>query len=159
LVVPKETTTDRDVRAYRWLPIDLDPVRPAGISSSETELKGALQLRNEIAEEISRSYELPQPLKAISGNGGHLLYPLPDVPPKEYARALKLLLDEISLRFSSPAVTIDQAVHNPARIWKLYGTTARKGDEVPAGFNRETRLHRMAYIEDIPEWASQAASK
>ena len=44
-------------------------------------------------------------------------------------------------------MNIDTTVFNPARIWKLYGTTARKGDPVPAGPSREARPHRMAYID------------
>ena len=35
-------TADKDVLAYRWLPVDTDPVRPAGISASDEELKVAL---------------------------------------------------------------------------------------------------------------------
>jgi hypothetical protein len=49
LSVPNNLTSDQDVIAYRWLPIDLDPVRPAGISSSDVELRTAIQLRDQIA--------------------------------------------------------------------------------------------------------------
>ena len=71
LVVAKETTSDRDVLAYRYLLIDADPVRPAGISSSDAELAAALELRDDIANEIASDYSLPEPIRAISGNGGH----------------------------------------------------------------------------------------
>jgi hypothetical protein len=51
--------------------------------------------------------------------------------------------------FNTDRVKVDTSVHNPARIWKLYGTTARKGDEVPKGLNRERRPFRSAYIDRL----------
>jgi hypothetical protein len=150
LVVAKETTSDRDVLAYRFLLIDADPVRPAGISSSDAELAAALKLRDEIADEIASGYSLPEPIRAVSGNGGHLLYPLPDLPAGKYGPVIKKMLEEISVKYSTDLVTIDSKVFNPARIWKLYGTVARKGDEVSAGPHREARPHRLAYIDRLP---------
>ncbi len=146
----KITTTDKDVLAYRWLPIDLDPVRPAGISSSDSELQSALVLRDQIADEICSEYELDPPIRAISGNGAHLLYPLPDLPGSKYTNAIKGMLLEISARYSNDKFKIDNSVFNPARIWKVYGTTARKGDPLPARNGHEARPHRTAYIDLIP---------
>ena len=40
---------------------------------------------------------------------------------------------------------LDQAVFNPARLTKLYGTMARKGDNTP------DRPHRLARIISLPE--------
>lgn len=39
----KDTTADKDIERRRWLPIDLDPVRPSGISSLEEEHDAALE--------------------------------------------------------------------------------------------------------------------
>jgi hypothetical protein len=151
LGVLKETTSDRDVLAYRFLYVDLDPRRPAGISSSDTELAAALKLRDEIAGEIQSKYSLPAPIRAVSGNGGHLLYPLPDLPAAKYGPVVKRMLEEISTTFSTDAVSVDSKNFNPARICKLYGTTARKGDAVPAGPNREARPYRQAFIDVLPQ--------
>jgi hypothetical protein len=152
LAALKTVTSDRDVLSYRWLPIDLDPVRPAGIPASDTELAAALTLRDEIADEIRERYKLPlPPIKAVSGNGGHLLYPIiPERPTIKYAEVIRKLLDEISTTYSTPEVNVDSKVYNPARIWKLYGTTAKKGDAIPAGATREARPHRMTWIDSIP---------
>ena len=147
----KATTTDRDVLAYRWLPVDLDPIRPAGISSSDSELEAALVLRDQIADDISAEYELDPPIRATSGNGAHLLYPLPDLPAKKYAEAVKGMLLEISSKYSNDRVNIDSNVFNPARIWKVYGTTARKGDPLPARNRHEARPHRTSHIDFIPK--------
>ncbi len=144
------TTSDNNVIAYRWLPIDIDPVRPAGIGSSDAELHDALQLRDEVAAALVSEYSLPEPIRANSGNGGHLLVRLPDMPNDDKTKLFVVgTLAVLSNRFSTDKVKIDAAVFNPARIWKLYGTTARKGDVVPAGPHREARPHRLSYIDRI----------
>jgi len=144
------TTSDKDVLFYRWLPIDIDPVRPSGVSSSASELKAALDLRGPIAAYVMQEIESAAPIRAMSGNGGHLLFRLPDWPTDAKNKGIiKGILEDISLRFSTPQVSIDTSVFNPARIWKLYGTTAHKGDEVPASQYHEARLHRMAFIDDL----------
>jgi hypothetical protein len=151
LVSARLATSDRDVLAYRWLPIDLDPVRPAGVSSSEPELISAVRMRDRIAPEIAKRYDLPSYFKAISGNGAHLLYRLPDWPAKDSLEAVKMMVEEISEEHSTDSVNVDAKVFNPARIWKLYGTTSRKGDAVPAGKGREERPHRESYIDAAVE--------
>jgi hypothetical protein len=144
------TTGDSDVIAYRWLPVDLDPVRPSGISASDAELKAGLELREIVSEWMVKELAFPRPIKAISGNGGHILPRLPDMPVNKATQDfIKRTLEGLSLRFNTDQVKIDTSVFNPSRIWKLYGTTARKGDEVPAGFTREARPFRMAYIDDL----------
>lgn len=144
------TTSNPNVVAYRWLPIDIDPVRPSGISSSDAELSEALKLRNRIAKEFTAEMKLQPPLRAVSGNGGHLLFRLEDLPVNQRSESLiKTTLAGLSDRFDTGKVKIDTTVFNPARIWKLYGTTSKKGDVVPAGKYREARPHRMAYIDNM----------
>jgi hypothetical protein len=55
-------------------------------------------------------------------------------------RALAAMVEQ----YSDKWVTVDRTVFNPARIWKLYGTWACKGDSTA------TRPHRMARIIDAP---------
>ncbi|MCK4789130.1 MAG: hypothetical protein KAV87_35640, partial [Desulfobacteraceae bacterium] len=128
------TTSDNNVIAYRWLPIDIDPARPAGVSSSDSELKDALRLRDEVAERAIAKLNFSKPIKAMSGNGGHLLFRLPDLPANDNTKSfIKNTIEGIASRFDTDSIKVDTTVFNPARIWKLYGTTARKGDAVPAG--------------------------
>jgi hypothetical protein len=143
------TTSDQNVITYRWLPIDLDPVRPSGIASSDSELKAALELRDKVAQRIIKEYGFSKPIKAMSGNGAHLLFRLPDMSVEQGKHFVYNILIVLAKEFDTDKVTIDTTVFNPARIWKLYGTTARKGDAVPAGPGREARPHRMAYIDDL----------
>ena len=60
-------TSDANVIAYRWLPIDTDPKRPSGISASDDELKKALKVRDEIAEWVTSEMGLKEPIRAMSG--------------------------------------------------------------------------------------------
>ena len=144
------TTSDRDVIAYRWLPIDADPNRPAGIASSDSELQAAMGLIEEVAFWVVHNMNLPAPIKAMSGNGAHLLFRLPDLPADDLNKSfVQNTLNGIADRFDNDMVSIDRSVYNPGRIWKLYGTTARKGDPVPANQYRAPRSHRMSYIFDM----------
>ena len=65
---PAVTTNDNDIIAYRWLFVDLAPVRPTGISSSDEQLKCAEDVRNKVYEEL-QGLGFPEPIKAISANG------------------------------------------------------------------------------------------
>src|SRR5262245_13397990 len=66
------TTGDDDVTARRWLPIDCDPLRPAGIPSSEGEHEAALARATAIRDALT-ARGWPLPVLGDSGNGGHLL--------------------------------------------------------------------------------------
>jgi len=135
-------TSDKNILCIRWLPIDLDPVRPSGISSTNTELKYSLKVQLRIKEYIEHKFtQSKPPILAVSGNGAHLLYRLEDLPNTEKITDLiRRALAGIGKEFSNKKINVDQKVFNPARIWKLYGTTGRKGDHT------KTRPHRKSYI-------------
>src|SRR5205085_7089079 len=85
----------------------------------------------------------PMPILADSGNGFHLLYRV-DLPADDNG-LVKAVLEALGDRFDTPAVTVDRKVFNPARIVKLYGTLARKGDHI------EDRPHRWASLLETPD--------
>ena len=145
LIVPKNTTTDEQIICQRWLLIDTDPKRPPGISATNAELATAITYRDAIADYL-HEHGLPDPIRAYSGNGGHLLYKLLDLPnTPEIAEFKKQALKALKHKFDSDEVNIDQTVANASRITKLYGTLARKGDSM------SDRPHRISYLEVIPE--------
>lgn len=141
----KETTADADITRRRWLPIDLDPIRPAGISSNEEEHQAALQKASDIrAWLISQGWPAGAFVLADSGNGGHLAVKI-DLPNDTDARDLvKSCLEALDSKFPDGAVKVDCTTYNAARIWKIYGTMARKGSDTP------DRPHRLAKILDAP---------
>ncbi len=137
------TTADTDIIRRRWLPIDIDPVRPSGVSSTDAEHAAAIDAAGRIAGYLAEQ-GFPEPLIADSGNGAHLLYRI-DLPNDEAATELvKGVLVTLDALFSSDRVTVDTANHNAGRIWKLYGTVSRKGDSTPE------RPHRRAKILNTP---------
>jgi hypothetical protein len=134
-------TSDVDIVRRRWLPIDCDAVRPTGISSSNEEHELAIARASLIRAELSGE-GWPEPILGDSGNGAHLLYAV-DLPANDDGYVQRCLA-ALAKRFDDDRVVIDQAVFNPARIWRLYGTLAAKGDSIPA------RPHRMSRIIDAP---------
>ena len=143
------TTSDADILRRRWLPIDIDPLRPSGVSSTDEEHELALAKADEVARWIA-GLGFPDPVRADSGNGAHLLYRI-DLPNDEAATALvKSGLVTLDTLFSDERVNVDTANFNAARIWKLYGTVSRKGDNTPE------RPHRRSRILSAPEELSVA---
>ena len=140
----KTTTGDKDIIRRRWLPLDFDPVRPTGISSTDDEHAATLDTARACASWL-RSLGWPCGIVADSGNGAHLLYAI-DLPNDQPSATLvRHAITAVAQRFTGDAVKVDTAVFNAARIWKLYGTVARKGDSVP------DRPHRVAQLIDVPE--------
>jgi AAA domain len=136
----QHSAKDEDILCRLWMLIDCDPNRPSGISSSDSELQAALARRDLIAEYL-QGYGA-QAIKGMSGNGGHLLVRLPDYPnDAEHAELITKITADIAAAFSDDVVSVDTTVTNAARIWKVYGTLAVKGDST------KERPHRRASIE------------
>ena len=142
----EHTTADSNIVQRRWLPVDLDPVRPAGISSSDEEHEAALARARTIADEMAG--EWGRPILADSGNGAHLLYGI-DLPNDEDGRQIVTgALAMLDQRYSDSIVKVDVTCANAARIWKVYGTVARKGDSIPG------RPHRVSRLLEVPDGTS-----
>lgn len=133
------STADQDIIGRRWFLIDIDPARPSGVSSSDEEHARALERAATIAAALGdRGW--PAPITGDSGNGAHLLYRV-DLPNDEKSTALiKAALSALDAIFSDPVAAVDTAVYNASRIWKVYGTAARKGDSTDARPHRRSRL-------------------
>jgi hypothetical protein len=142
----KHTTGDVDVLRRCWLPLDFDPVRPAGISSTDAEHKAAIKRARDCKKWL-RARKFP-PLSLVlgdSGNGAHLLIRV-NLPNDDASRELvKRCIEAVAFQFSDDAVKVDLTTFNAARIWKLYGTLAAKGDHIPE------RPHRLARLLEVPE--------
>lgn len=136
------TTTDGDILQRRWLLVDLDPKRPSGISSTDEELEAAGQMAQDVKDHLCGELHWLEPVEALSGNGWHLLFPI-DLPNDSASTELvkKTLLGlESKFNTGTSGVGVDTSVFNAARITKLYGTTARKGSDVPRRPHRQSRI-------------------
>lgn len=74
----QHTTSDLEITRRALLLIDIDPKRPAGVSSTDEELKSAKVVLKNVVEYLSGE-GFPEPVIACSGNGYHALYKL-DLP-------------------------------------------------------------------------------
>lgn len=125
----KLTTTDKDIPVRRYCFIDVDPVRPAGVSATEAERAAALETAARIAAYLTE-LGWPDPVvNGSSGNGGMLIYRTEPLPADDASKALHIaVVNHVGERFDSAAVRVDRTVSNAARIVKIAGTVASKGD-------------------------------
>lgn len=138
-----QTTADKDILCRRWLLVDADPKRPAGISASDEE-KAHAHARARAVYTHLKDAGWPEPIAADSGNGFHLLYRV-DLPSD--CETVKQCLTALDQKFSDEKTSVDTTVFNPARIVKLYGTKAEKGDNCPD----LARPHRLSKLLRVPE--------
>ncbi|WP_319580769.1 hypothetical protein [uncultured Methanospirillum sp.] len=144
------STADADIIRRQWLPIDIDPARPSGVSSSESEHADALCRADSITEFLS-GLGWPDPVIADSGNGAHLLYRI-DLPNDEESRnCVRSVLKLLNRRFSDASCKVDTANFNASRIWKVYGTISRKGDNLPDRPHRRSKVVVAAREQELSD--------
>lgn len=119
-----------DVVQLVHLPLDFDPVRPAGIPSTADELAAALQARDQARERLAAVGI--HGAVATSGNGGYLILPTIGYQNTDENReAWGHLLDGLVSVLSTKRVKLDDALKDPSRIVRLLGTINSKGDGTP----------------------------
>ena len=138
------TTHDHEIDAYEWLFVDLDPERLADISSSDEELEAARMLADKIYVYL-KDLGFKEPIRALSGNGHHLLYKISLPNTDENKALIERCLTNLAAMFNNSKVKIDIVNHNQSRICKLYGTMAQKGS------NTTARPHRMSCLTYVPQ--------
>jgi hypothetical protein len=145
VIGPENLTQDKDVLRRTWLPIDVDTRRPTGISSSDTEHTHAIETAYAIREYlVGFGFLLTDIVLGDSGNGGHVLTKVDLSNDTAAESKVKACIAAVAQKFDSETISIDQTVFNAARIWKLPGTLARKGDNIPE------RPHRIARLLEVP---------
>lgn len=139
----KQTTADHDIARRLYLPIDLDPVRPSGISATDKEHNQALHKAQEVKTYLT-DQGWPKPIELDSGNGAYLEYAI-DLPnDPDSTELIKRCLQALDMLFSDPNVKVDTMMFNAARIVRLPGTKNAKGDST------EERPHRFAKLLSVP---------
>lgn len=133
----KDTTGNADIAWRRWLPVDLDPRRPSGISATDEEHAAALAKAPQVRAFL-REFGWPDPVLIDSGNGAYALYRI-DLPNDNSSRdLLQRDLVALSVRLDDEQVVVDKTMFNAGRIIRIPGTINRKGD------NLQDRPHRRA---------------
>lgn len=126
----RHTTKDDDVTTLRWLYLDIDPRRPAEVSSTDEELAAAVQRRDAV---LAGEPELAaRALWGKSGNGAWILVRLPDLPnDASHRREIAESVRHIARTYDDDSVIVDTATVNPARLIGLPGTVKAKGSPRP----------------------------
>lgn len=139
IVYPKHTTTDNDIDGRTFVLIDLDPKRATGVNSSDEELEFAHKKAIDVYKFLKEN-GFNEPIVAMSGNGYHILLPCKMKISEDNNNIIKRFLLALDMLFSDDKIEIDKKVFNPARICKLYGTTAKKGSNIEG---REWRISKI----------------
>lgn len=140
---PKATTTDGDIVRRKFVMIDLDPTRAAGISASDEEFEKAHLKAVDVYRYLIKS-GFKEPMITTSGNGYHIYIPCDMPNDDEHTDLVKRFLQGLSKMFTDSNVEIDEKVYNAARIDKLIGTWAKKGSD------SKDRKWRLAKFIKIP---------
>jgi predicted P-loop ATPase len=143
-VRPKHATTDADIIERLFLFLDVDPVRPAGLSATGAEHAAALAVAKQIAAYLC-ALGWPEPLIVDSGNGFQLFFRLPLMDLVKGDDLVRRILLALAARFDTEFVKIDLKVGNRSRIVKLPGSLVRKGD------HSAERPHSRACCYRVPE--------
>ena len=132
----KTTTEDNNISNFVVFPIDIDSDNPTDTSASLTEMMQTKERAMQVYEILTEELDLPV-VKAMSGNGFHMLIYLSEPFPCNEENAIRF---KASGDIAKALWNTDEKNYNPARCWKLYGTTVRKGDST------EDRPHRVSEI-------------
>jgi hypothetical protein len=125
----KVTTSDADIVARRWMLFDFDPIRAAGISSTDAEHEAALAAARGCRTWLCEEIGIPRTSLVLtdSGKAAHLLARI-DLPNTAEATALvRRCLEAAALFCNSTDVVVDTTVYNAARIVKALRDRGREG--------------------------------
>lgn len=136
------TTGDSDIVGRTHVLIDLDPKRPAGVSASNEELEYAHRKAVEVFRFLL-AQGFNEPIVCKSGNGYHVVIPCRIAANDETTEVIKKFLQVLAMLFSDEHVDIDEKVFNASRICKLYGVTARKGENTAERPWRQSEIVRV----------------
>lgn len=144
----KNSTSDEEITAYKYILVDVDVEKKTGISSSDEEVAEAKEALKSVYLFLM-GMGFAKPLLAFSGNGFHAIYkthiPLTDENRTEVTDTIKRFLKVLNKYCGSAKAHPDEVTFNPARITKLIGSVARKGSDT------KERPHRLSKIEYVPE--------
>jgi len=130
---------DADITELEYLLADIDPERKADISATDEEKAAAKELAQKIIEDYGKPI-----IMGDSANGYQLLYRHnANKVTQENVDRLRAFLQLLAQKYDNDKAKIDIKVFNPARISKVFGTWARKGDSIP------DRPHRQAQLLEV----------
>ncbi len=141
--------TQGDVKRWKNLIIDLDPVRPAGTVSLQEELDAACTVAHKIYDQVIYPF-FKTGLIFLSGNGYHVWAPIDLEVNKESISAVSDFLETIKQLYQTDRVEVDTCFKNPAQLTTLYGTVKKKSlyrNVLPGTTleHRQSRIEKSAF--------------
>lgn len=141
--------TQRDVKKWKNLIIDLDPVRPPGTVSLQEELDAAWTLAHKIYDQVITPY-FKTGLIFLSGNGYHVWAPIDLEVNQESISVVSDFLETIKKIYQTERVEVDTCFKNPAQLTTLYGTIKKKSlyrNVLPGTTleHRQSRVEKSAF--------------
>ena len=124
----KDGTKDHEILCRRWLFVDIDPVRPRGISSTDEQHEAAVACAWKIGKWLMEEWNWPAPVLVDSGNGAYVLFRTELENNGANTDLIERVLKTLDQRFSDAKVEIDVTTFNAARIMRIPGTLNMKGD-------------------------------
>lgn len=135
----KSTAKDADIQQIALIMTDFDPVRPSKTSSTDEEKALAYQRLLYFLSDMKQEGLMPYFI-TDSGNGynAYFYVDLPNQP--ENVKLLKDFNLICHYKYSDDLVDFDRSVTNPARLAKLPGTWAVKGENTPERPHRQSKI-------------------
>lgn len=139
-----ERVKDNDIPQICNLLVDVNPIRPDGVSSTDEELEHAMQMALKVKRDsIENGWS--EPLVGNAGNSAQLIYKV-DLPnTQESHELIHGVLQVLHDNYRDEKIEIDTTVSNAGALVRMYGTLVRKGDNLPE------RPHRVSKIISVPE--------
>lgn len=137
---------DADVALRRAIFIDIDPIRPKGISATDAEKRAAMDVCHAVEQFLVGALGVPSALgRGDSGNGCFILIATePCASTRETTLRVNRFLKLLAREFNTDRVQIDTSVGNAARLMACPGTWKRKGEDTVE------RPHRRVYFSCRP---------
>lgn len=117
--------TQKDIKRWKNLIIDLDPKRDAGTVANDNEVREAKALHLRIYREIIEPY-FGSGITFLSGNGYHLWAAIDMEVNNESIAAVTDFLETIKEIYENEEVAVDTCFKNPAQLTTYYGSIKRK---------------------------------
>ena len=141
---------DKEIRRLSNIFVNVNPVRPVNLSSTDEEKENALRIANSIKNDMVIS-GWPEPLVADIGNGVGLVYKIDLLNAQEGLRLIETGFEVVCEGYSSDEVDVS-VVYSPCSQIPLLGTWVREGEDLP---NRPHRLSSLISVPSEPKPISQ----
>lgn len=140
----KLVTKDEDIERHNWVAVNINPVCPEGIPSTNEEHEAAIEAARRIRDDL-RGEGWPEPVLTDTGNGAQLLFYTDLSNDQECSDIIKDALIALHQKNSDEQVKVETDVFKPAVLLRLFGTVHLTGDKT------EDRPHRLSQILEYPE--------